>query len=160
MHFLDSYFMWNVLRKEINSSSNNVNADDKIDESDIQLLKFLLKSLIFNPLNPISDEGIMPYSCFEISNMNNKHKNFMVRATQVTLNTILHYRPYYHNLLSYYTLNRNNMCGAILKLVSCKVKNSSLPTKLYEKLLTLATNRLVFIQHNANFIYLAIELLI
>ena len=36
MHFLDSYFTWNVLRKEINSSSNNVNTEeDEIDKSDI-----------------------------------------------------------------------------------------------------------------------------
>jgi len=111
-------------------------------------------------LHPISDEGMIHYSRFKISNTTEKHKDFMSKAIQVILNTILHHRPYYYNLLLDYTLKRNIIIRAILKLVSCKAKNSRLPSELLKNLLVSANHRLVFIQHNANFIYLAIELLV
>ena len=75
MHFLDSYFTWNVLRKEINTVRSD--EEDRSDEEGIQFdhletdsnehfTRILARNLLFNPIHPCTDEGMLLYDSFSV----------------------------------------------------------------------------------------------
>ena len=85
IHFLDSYYAWNVLRKEVNTLQNESGEDNNyrsgedvmdfnldITESREYLTKLSIRNLAVNPIYPCSKKGMELYDCFSLEKYSNK----------------------------------------------------------------------------------------
>ena len=140
MHFLDSYYTWNALRKEVNTVSSNdedenyeseddyINFNSVTDESSEYLTRLLIKNILLNPIHPCTEEGMEPYDSFNETECLYlvEGKEIVGKVLMLGLNIMLYCRCLYHNLLASYVISRKASCGVMLKLICRKGSNSNI----------------------------------